>query len=252
MIAGLLPVVLLLTGQTFAGLQLDSRKPAASEEQEPPASFRLGMGMGVSFVDMADEEALEEEFMQAGVGYDLDYPAWGFDIEVLGNISDRFRGRLGLTMNTVSGAYQEASASWEYIWLGLFTGGLAFLFGPPSTDVIDMSDMCISVEATGFYRLGGSDAVGFYLGAGPTYNSISRELRSPDTGVKGGGSSFGVLGALRLDQERTHRLLGCIPILLGVEAGYRYCPVEIDDEEAEGFTVDFSGPYIRVGNYIGL
>jgi hypothetical protein len=46
--------------------------------------------------------------------------------------------------------------------------------------------------------------------------------------------------------------MGCIPLMFGVEAGYKMNKVTIDDEEADDFELDFSGPFVKFGSYIGV
>jgi len=138
----------------------------------------------------------------------------------------------------------------NYILVGILTGGLGFFFGE-TEDVIDLSDEAITIEAEAYYVLSRGQSFSFSAGGGPVYTFASRHLDSPNTTTSGKGSGLGFMASIRLDQESTLRL-GCIPLMFGFEAGYKMNSITLDDEDAEDFELDFSGPFVKVGSYIGV
>ena len=80
---------------------------------------------------------------------------------------------------------------------------------------------------------------------------VSRTLDTPQTESSAKTTSMGFNAGLRIDQESAHRFLG-LPLMFGVEAGYRHCNVKLDKENTGDFTVDFSGPYLKVGTYLNF
>lgn len=213
-------------------------------------SVRLGMSFIVSFPSMDDEKDFAEMTTASGLDFELGSTAWGGNLEVLGDIGDRFRIRGGIGVSRLHGAYTEGYDPLSYVLVGLFTAGLGF-FLSQSEDVIDLNDEAVSVEAQAYYIFSRSSAVSLSAGIGPVFTFASRKLDSPNTLTKGDGTGFGMIASLRLDQESVLEL-GCLPLMFGLEAGYRLNSVDIDEEEAENFQLDFSGPFLKAGTYIGL
>jgi hypothetical protein len=213
-------------------------------------SVRLGMSFIVSFPSMDDEKDFADMTTASGLDFELGSTAWGGNLEVLGDIGDRFRIRGGIGVSRLHGAYTEGYDPLSYVLVGLFTAGLGF-FLPQSEDVIDLNDEAVSVEAQAYYIFSRSSGVSLSAGIGPVFTFASRKLDSPNTVTKGDGTGFGMVASLRLDQESVLEL-GCLPLMFGLEAGYKLNSVDIDEEAAENFQLDFSGPFLKAGTYIGL
>jgi hypothetical protein len=211
---------------------------------------RIGPSFMVSFPTMGDEEEFAEMTTAAGLDFDLASTAWGGSVEILADVGDDFRIRGSVGVSRLHGAYSEGYDPLSYVMIGLLTGGLGFLL-PESEDVIDLNDESITVEAQAYYILTRNSGLSVSAGAGPVLAFVSRKLDSPNTTTKGSGTGFGVVGSLRLDQESPINL-GCMPLLFGIEAGYRLTSVDLDDSEAEDFRLDFSGPFVKAGTYIGI
>lgn len=223
----------------------------------PPATtysgptLRIGTFFLASYPAMSDEKDFAEMTNDAGLDFTLGSVAWGGGIEMLGDAIPgklRFRGSVGISR--IQGAYKDEYDPLTYIILGVCTGGLAFLFGD-THDVIDLDDQELFFELEAYYIILDGSAFSFAAGIGPTYCSVRRQLDSPNTSTLGTGSSFGFITSLRIDQESDFKL-GCIPVHFGLEAGYKSNNVTLSEPEANGFTVDFSGPFAKVGTYIGF
>ncbi len=212
--------------------------------------FRIGPSFIASFPAMQNEKDFAEMNTAAGLDFELGSVAWGGSIELLGDISEKFRFRASVGISRLHGAYEDEYDPTTYIIAGIFTGGLVFLFGE-STDVIDLNDEAVTIEAQAYYVLTRTPGLSISAGAGPVYTIASRKLESPNTSTSGSGSGLGFVASLRLDQESTFRM-GCIPLMFGLEAGYKMNSVNIDDEEANDYELDFSGPFVKVGSYIGI
>ncbi|MEN8209147.1 MAG: hypothetical protein ABFR50_07830, partial [Candidatus Fermentibacteria bacterium] len=135
------------------------------------------------------------------------------------------------------------------IFLVLFTLGLSS--GSGEEDIIELNDQAISIEAQAYYVLTRTPGLSISAGAGPVYTFATRKLDSPNTATSGSGSGLGFVASLRLDQESTFKL-GCLPLMFGLEGGYRMNNVTISDEEADNYELDFSGPFLKIGTYIGI
>jgi len=212
--------------------------------------FRIGPSFIVSFPLMQDEKDFADMNTAAGLEFELSSVAWGGSIELLGDISEKFRFRAAVGVSRLHGAYEDEYAPMNYILVGILTGGLGFFFGE-TEDVIDLSDEAITIEAEAYYVLSRGQSFSFSAGGGPVYTFASRHLDSPNTTTSGKGSGLGFMASIRLDQESTLRL-GCIPLMFGFEAGYKMNSITLDDEDAEDFELDFSGPFVKVGSYIGV
>lgn len=211
---------------------------------------RIGISFTASFPSMGDEKDFAEMVNDGGMDFDLASTAWGGTIEVLGDVSDRFRLRGGVSVSRLHGSYSEGYDPLTYIFLGIFTAGLGFFFSQ-SDEVVDLDDQAVSIEAEAYYLFHRNPDLSLSVGAGPVLTFASRHLDTPNTTTKGSGSSLGMMASLRLDQESEMKLI-CLPVLFGLEAGYRLDAVELDDAGAGGFELDFSGPFVKAGSYIGL
>ena len=212
--------------------------------------FRIGPSFIASFPSMQNEKDFADMNTMAGLDFELGGIAWGGSIELLGDISEKFKFRAGVGITRLNGAYEDEYDPTTYILAGIFTGGLVFLFGE-TTDVIDLSDEAVTIEAQSYYVLTRTPGVSISAGAGPVYTFASRNIDSPNTSTSGNGSGLGFVASFRLDQESTFKM-GCIPLMFGLEAGYKMNKVTIDDEEADDYELDFSGPFVKVGSYIGV
>lgn len=212
--------------------------------------FRIGPSFIASFPSMQDEKDFADMNTAAGLDFELGSVAWGGSIEMLGDISEKFRFRGSMGISRLHGAYEDEYDPLSYILVGIFTGGLGFLFGE-TEDVVDLNDQAFTIEAQAYYVLTRTPGLSVSAGAGPVYTWATRKLDSPNTSTSGSGSGIGFAASLRLDQESTVKM-GCIPLMFGVEAGYKMNKVTIDDEEADNFELDFSGPFVKVGSYIGI
>jgi hypothetical protein len=212
--------------------------------------IRIGISFTASFPMMEDEKDFAEMVNQGGMDFDLASTAWGGTVEVLGDVGERFRLRGGLSVSRLHGSYSEGYDPLTYIFVGIFTAGLGFMFSQ-SDEVVDLDDEAVSIEAEAYYLFHRTPDLSLSVGAGPVFTFASRHLDTPNTTTKGSGSGLGMVASLRLDQESEVKLI-CLPLLFGLEAGYRLDTVELDDTEAEGFQLDFSGPFVKAGSYIGL
>lgn len=235
-----LMILLCMTGQ-----------PSHGEVNSSSPGFRFGSCFIISCPSMQNEKDFAEMNNEAGGAFELGSVAFGGSIELLADMGDRFRIRGSFVVSRLTGAYEEEFNPAIYGVLGVFTCGWGLLFYNPSEDVIYLNDEAVSIEAEAYYLFSREDGFSFSVGAGPVYTWATRKLDSPNTSTKGSGSAFGLLTSLRLDQESTINI-GCIPMIFGLEAGYRFNNVEIDGQEDDGYTLDFSGPFVKLGSYIGF
>jgi hypothetical protein len=213
------------------------------------SSFRIGFAFDGSFPSMADEKDYADLLNEAGLSMELERMAWTGGIEALGDVSNRIRLRGAVTTSNYYGAYKENYDPLGYALVGIFTGGLAFLFGTPTNDVISLADESLNIEAAVYYRMVNSPAL--FIGGGPTVAFASRAIDTPETSFSEDAFGMGFNAGIRIDQESGGRFLG-IPLLFGAEAGYRYCNVKFDEKNTKDFSLNFSGPYLRVGTYVNF
>ena len=227
-------------------------QPEIQEEEHDTFSpgFRFGPCFIASFPSMQDEKDFAGMNSEAGLELDLGTVAWGGSIEFLGDIGRKVRVRGSVGVLRLHGAYEDEYDPLSYILLGICTGGIGFLFGPEE-EVVDLDDQALSIEAQAYYVLTRGSSVSLSIGAGPVYTSVRRQLDSPNTSTLGKGNGLGLVTSIRVDQESS-TTLGCIPLKFALEAGYRFNSVTLDGEEADGFTLDFSGPVLKVGSYLGF
>ncbi len=211
--------------------------------------FRIGFTFMASFPSMQSEKDFADMNTAAGLNFELGSTAWGGSVEVLGDVSEKFRIRGSVGGTNFSGGYSEDYNAMQNIFLVLFTLGL--FSGDGEDHVIDLNDQAISIEAQAYYVLSRTAGMSVSAGAGPIYTFATRKLDSPNTATSGSGSGLGFVASLRLDQESTFKL-GCLPLMFGLEGGYRMNSVKISDEEADDYELDFSGPFVKIGSYIGL
>ena len=225
-------------------------QPAPDSGGSPSPRIRIGPCFGLSWPSMQDEKDFAQFTNDAGVDFELGSVALTGSLELLADVNERFRIRGGLSVSNLHGAYEEDYNPFERLLIGMFTFGLGLLFDSQD-DVIGLDDQAVSIEAQAYYMLSRGTNYSISAGAGPVYTWANRKLDSPNTSTSGSGSNLGIIASFRLDQESPYKI-GCVPLLLGFEAGYRYSSIELDDSEAEGFTLDFSGPFLKVGSYIGF
>ena len=211
--------------------------------------FRIGFTFIASFPSMQNEKDFADMNTAAGLDFELGTAAWGGCVEVLGDVSEKFRLRGSVGGTNFSGGYSEGYDPMQNLFLVLFTLGL--FSGGGEDDVIELNDQAISIEAQAYYVLTRTPGMSVSAGAGPIYTFATRKLDSPNTATSGSGSGLGFVASLRLDQESTFKL-GCLPLMFGLEGGYRMNSVKISDEEADDYELDFSGPFVKVGSYIGI
>jgi len=211
--------------------------------------FRIGGSFIASFPSMQSEKDFADMNTAAGLDFELGSVAWGGSVEVLGDISEKFRIRGSIGGSEFSGGYSEGYNAYQNIFLIMFTLGL--FSGSGEDDVIELNDHAISLEAQAYYVLTRTPGMSISAGAGPVYTFATRKLDSPNTATSGSGSGLGLVASLRLDQESTFKL-GCLPLMFGLEGGYRINSVTISDEEADNYELDFSGPFVKIGSYIGI
>ncbi|MEN8208931.1 MAG: hypothetical protein ABFR50_06745 [Candidatus Fermentibacteria bacterium] len=209
----LLMILLCMTGQSAQG-----------EDGCFYHEFRLGICLFTSIPAMQMEKDFADICSRAGVGYELDTFAWDWSIEFLRDLSERFRIRGSAGISSFNGSYKK---------------------------YITMHDRAFSIDAQAFFLVNRGKDISFSAGAGPVYVWVSRNLYSDNTTQAGSGSNIGLIASLRLDQEWPWKI-GNMSLLLALEAGYRSNSVVLDNEEADGFEVDFSGPFFKFGSYIGL
>lgn len=210
------------------------------------SSFRIGFTFDGAFPGMADEKEYADLLAEGGLPMKLDDMAWAGGLEALGDVSDHLRLRGGFSVQRYNGVYEENYNPGGYILLGILTGGIAFLFGSPDDEVVTLENSSVNFDLSAYYRLTGSPAVS--VGGGPSLAIVKRSIDTPNTSSSHEGSGLGFTAGVRIDQE-SGNFLG-IPLVFGAEGGYRRCDVKLDDETTEDFSVDFSGPYIRVGSYL--
>jgi len=76
----------------------------------------------------------------------------------------------------------------------------------------------------------------------------TRNMDTPNTSTSESASGMGFNLGIRLDGESGGFLW--LPIVFGAEGGYRFSSVKFDTDYSDDFTVDFSGPYVRIGTYL--
>jgi hypothetical protein len=214
-------------------------------------SFRMGFSFDAGFPAMSDEKEYAELLGEAGIDYSLSDVAWTGGVEALGDVSDDVRLRGSVTVTRFTGAYEEDYNPLSYILLGIFTGGIGFIFGSPDADVITLEDQAMNVELSAYYKLV-DGPVTLSAGGGPSMSFVSRKLDTPNTSQSDEGTSLGFTAGLRLDMEPGAPLFGCLPLVFGTEGGYRFSKTELDGISSQGFEVDFSGPYLKVGSYFAF
>lgn len=210
------------------------------------SSFRIGFTFDGAFPGMADEKDYADLLTEGGLPLKLDDMAWAGGLEAIGDVSDRLRLRGGFSVSRYNGVYEENYNPGGHILLGILTGGLAFLFGTPDDDVVALENSSVNFDMSAYYKLTGNPAIS--VGGGPSLALVTRSIDTPNTTSSHEGSGLGFTAGVRIDQE-SGNFLG-IPLVFGAEGGYRQCDVQLDDDSSEGFTVDFSGPYFRIGSYL--
>ncbi len=225
-------------------------QPSGGGNDSFSPGFRIGFTFMASFPSMQSEKDFADMNTAAGLDFELGSIAWGGSVELLGDVSEKFRVRGSVGISRLHGAYEDEYDPISYILVGIFTGGLGFLFSE-TEDVVDLNDQAFTIEAQAYYVLSRTPGMSISAGAGPIYTWATRKLDSPNTATSGSGSGLGFVASLRLDQESTVKL-GCLPLMFGLEGGYRMNSVNISDEEADDYELDFSGPFVKVGSYIGL
>lgn len=208
--------------------------------------FRIGFTFGGAFPSMADEKEYAELLTEGGLPLKLDDAAWAGGLEAIGDASERLRLRGGFSVSRYNGVYEENYNPGGYILLGILTGGLAFLFGSPDDEVVALENSSVNFDLSAYYKLTGNPAVS--VGGGPSLALVTRSIDTPNTTSSHEGSGLGFTAGVRIDQE-SGNFLG-IPLVFGAEGGYRQCDVKLDNDATEEFTVDFSGPYFRIGSYL--
>jgi hypothetical protein len=210
------------------------------------SSFRAGFTFDCGFASMSDEKAYADLLAEGGLPLKLDAVAWTGGVEALGDVSSSVRLRGAVTVSRFSGSYEENYNPGGYILFGIITGGLGFLFGSPRDEVVTLENRSVNVEMSAYYKLTGNPSVS--VGAGPMLAMVSRRIDTPNTSTSETGSGIGFLSGMRIDQE-SGKVLG-LPLVFGAEGGYRVCDVKLDGDRTGDFSVDFSGPYFRVGTYL--
>lgn len=211
------------------------------------SSFRIGFTFDASFPSMSDEKAYSDLLNEGGLEFKLDDVTWTGGVEALGDVTEKIRLRGGISVSNFHGYYRENYDPLRSTLLGILTWGLAFMFGFPEDEVISLHDESLNIETAAYYKLTESPALS--IGGGPSVVMVSRTLDSPGTESSARATAMGFNAGLRIDQESAGRFLG-LPVVFGAEAGYRYCNVTLDEEYTGDFSVDFSGPYFRVGTYL--
>jgi hypothetical protein len=211
------------------------------------ASFRAGFTFEGGWPSMADEKEYSDLLNEGDVDFQLDRMYWSGGLEGLVDASDKVRLRGTFTVSRYRGAFNDELDVFGNLLIGILTGGLVFLFGSDN-DVIALEDRATSVEAACYYRISSTPSIS--IGAGPSYSSVTRSMDTPNTSSSETASGLGFVTGIRIDQE-TGGFLG-LPILFGAEGGYRHRTVELETGYSSGFNVDFSGPYLKVGTYLGF
>lgn len=210
--------------------------------------FRLGFSYTASIPSMQNEKDFAEMTVASGLDFELGTVAQGMTVDLLVDINEKFRFRGGVSDLNLEGIYSEDFNFGQQLLLGIFTLGL---LSNGSNDVIDLNDRAISIEFEAYYVLTRNEAVSISVGAGPIYTFASRKLTTPNTVTSGSGNGLGFLTSLRLDQESTFGFLG-LKLMFGLEAGYRMNKVNINDDDADDYELDFSGLYVKIGPHIGF
>ena len=214
-------------------------------------SFRMGFTFDAGFPSMSDEKEYAELLAEAGIDYTLSDVAWTGGVEVLGDVADDVRLRGSVNVTRFTGAYEEDYNPLSYILLGIFTGGIAFIFGSPDADIITLEDQAMNIEVSAYYKLV-DGPVTLSAGGGPSMVFVSRKLEAPNTSESDEGTSLGFSAGMRLDLEPGDPLFGCLPLTFGTEGGYRFSRTGLSGMDSQGFEVDFSGPYLKVGSYFAF
>jgi len=209
------------------------------------SSFRIGFTFDGSWPSMGDERDYADLLEEGGIDYNLDGTTWTGGIEALGDVSDKLRLRGAVSVSRFHGVYEDDYDPFGYAITGILTGGLLFLFGSGDEDVVAMEDVATNIELACYYKLGAIS-----VGGGPTFVSVTRSMDTPNTASSESASGPGFTAGVRLDGE-SGGFLG-LPIVFGVEGGYRFSSVGFDTEYNDDFSVDFSGPYVRIGTYLKL
>ncbi len=210
--------------------------------------FRLGFSYTASLPSMQNEKDFADMTTASGLDFELGTMAQGISVDLIGDISEKFRFRGGVSILNLEGTYSEDYNFGQRLLLGLFTLGL---LSNGSNDVIDLNDEAISIEFEAYYILTKNEVLSISVGAGPIYTFASRRLNTPNTVTSGKGNGLGFLASIRFDQETSARFFG-LQFMFGLEVGYRINSVNLDDEETDNYELDFSGPYLKVGPYIGF
>ena len=105
-----------------------SGQPDYEENNTFSPGFRLGPCFMASFPSMQNEKDFADMNTEAGLDFELGSVAWGGSIELLGDISERFRIRGSIGVSRLHGAYEEDYNPLGYLLLGIITGGIGFLF----------------------------------------------------------------------------------------------------------------------------
>lgn len=208
-------------------------------------SFRIGFTFDGSWPAMGDEKDYADLLNEGGLDYNLDGMTWSGGLEALGDVSEKLRLRGGFTVSRFHGTYEDNLDPFGYMITGILTGGILFLFGS-SSDVVQMEDVATNIELAGYYKLTGGPTVS--VGGGPSYVMVTRNMDTPNTTSSESASGMGFNAGVRLDGE-SGGFLG-LPIVFGAEGGYRFSSVKFDTEYSDDFSVDFSGPYVRIGTYL--
>lgn len=224
-------------------------QPPDGENVSFTPGIRLGGSFMASFPSMQAEKDFAEMTSNAGLSFDLGSVAWGWSLEILGDINEKFKVRGSIGASHLRGAHTDGYNALQNVIMELFTLGL--WSSSAEEDVIELTDAAITFEVQGYYVLTRTPGMSVSAGAGPVYAAVSRTLETPYTSTSGDGSGLGFVASLRLDQESSFKL-GCLPLLLGFEAGYRMVKVDIGDDEVDEYELDFSGPFFKVAYYIGL
>lgn len=209
-------------------------------------SFRIGFTFDGSWPSMGDEKEYADLLEEGELNYNLDGMTWTGGLEALGDVSNKLRLRGAVTVSRFRGTYEDTDDPFGYILGGILTGGLLFLFNPGGDDVVAMEDVATNIELAGYYKL--TDGPTLSVGGGPSVVMVTRSMDTPNTSNSESATGMGFNAALRLDGE-AGGFLG-LPIVFGAEGGYRFSSVKFDTEYSDDFTVDFSGPYVRIGTYL--
>ncbi|MCD4702131.1 MAG: hypothetical protein K8S24_09785 [Candidatus Aegiribacteria sp.] len=224
------------------------QSPGGESDSFSPG-FRIGFSFMTSFPSMQNEKDFADMNTASGLDFELGHIAFGGSLELLGDLSEKIRIRGSFGGSHFSGGYSEGYNVAENMFMVLFTLGLISLSG--EDEVIELDDQAITLEAQAYYFLSRTPKMSISVGAGPIYTFATRKLESPNTSTSGNGSGLGFVASIRMDQESTFNL-GCLPLMFGLEGGYRVNSVNISNEEADDYELDFSGPFVKVGSYIGI